>query len=308
MRKAITKIRECRHQLGLTQHDVAVRLGVTRKLFSRWERGELVVSERYREELARILQCDRQSLEDPAESRSRLHKSVVSLWQRPSTRANYPRGATVQDVLRLGSFATKVVHAAREQLTPEEFRVLSDEFPRDTAHELLLLFMLIASGARLMWTSPALHQCPLLVLDDFLPDYGANQMQWALTWERDEARYVLFSQVRLKAPYVKARARVDFLIMEKKPGKRGQWVFAELDGDPHKSQSSQDEERAEGLLIPELRYDNDKLFTEHWMLRFFRDLERAGGEGARREFQRRREARERRAQRFKQIEEHRRAA
>lgn len=308
MRRINIDIRTRRNALHMTQAKLASEVGVTRKTLSHWETGRRTVPPVWRDKLARHLQVDPKVLFQSVQEPTPWRKAVTCDVSKCPTRTNYPVGGTVDEMLRKGWLAEQIYRVASEQLSADDLRVIVEEFPRDTAYELLFIFMIIANGGRLTWTSPARHRCPLLVMDDFLPDYGGHQMQWALEWERDGERFVLFSQIWLKAPYVKWRGRVDFLLLHKQPGQHGQWTCVEFDGRHHSSQTTQDEERAEGLLIPELRYDNKKLFVDQWFPRFLQDLREASQRGAMLEKQRRQQARQRREERILQIEERRAAA
>jgi hypothetical protein len=67
---------------------------------------------------------------------------------------------------------------------------------------------------------------------------------------------LMYGQVRVLGARRKP-FRLDFLIYYKRDGQRGQWIYMELDGWQHLYTPAQDEERAEGIGIPELRYDNE---------------------------------------------------
>lgn len=89
-----------------------------------------------------------------------------------------------------------------------------------------------------------------------------------------------FGQVAIRSAWVKSSCRVDFLICYKQDRKRRQWMYLELDGAQHHTETFQDAERAENLLVPELRYDNHKLRTLDWMTTFMSDVRKRAIEGA----------------------------
>lgn len=293
-------LRDRRRQLGLSQGQVASSVGVRVQVYGRWERGERAVPSEQRDAVARALEVRVSDL--PISSAARRRFPFRRLFRRGDPiRGRYPIGGTLDNCLRIAGWIDAVHRSVRSALDSRHYAALMDEFPRDTGFELLLLMLLIADGGTLEWTSPAEFHCPLLVLDDFLPDYGGNQKQWAVCWVRDGEHIVVFGQVRLKAPYVKASPRVDLLVFHKLPNQRGQWLYVELDGRQHPTQQDLDAERAEGLLIPELRYDNQKLRSPEWYRRFLDDVRQGATEGARRERDRKRQALVRRRQREQQM-------
>lgn len=77
----------------------------------------------------------------------------------------------------------------------------------------------------------------------------------------------------------------------KAEGRRGEWLYLELDGAHHLSQPAQDGERAENLLIPELRYDNLKLRSPEWFSSFMKDVRAKAADGSERARERQRKAR-----------------
>lgn len=308
MRRAHIAIQTRRHELRLTQEQLAASVGVTRKTLSHWETGTRIVPSRWRDRLAHQLQIDASDLFRSVQAPSPWRIAKSDDATRLPTRANYPIGGTIDEMLRQGRRSERIYQAARALLSEEDHQVVLDEFPRDTAFELLFIFTLIANGGQLTWSSPSRLQCPLLVMDDFLPEYGGDQMQWAIEWQREDERFVVFGQIRIKAPYVKWSGRADFLVFHKQPGQHGQWTIVEFDGRHHPSQTARDEDRAEGLLIPELRYDNEKLRIEHWFPGFLEKLRKTSERGAQLEKQRRKQAHRLRAERVHEIEQRRAAA
>lgn len=271
-------ITACRRACGLSQEKLARAVGVSRALIWRWEQGSCVPPRRLWQPLALGLGT---ALEDVAEACGDIAERTPrsQRWNR-STRRRLPVGSTIDQMLRLCPLAEQMHAAAKRNLTEREYRAVLDEYPRQTPYELLLIFILLAVGARLIWTSPRKLGIRTLVLDDFASEYGADQMQWALCWEGDRESLVLFGQVRFRAAYVKGSFRVDFLALYREEGKQEQWLYVELDGNPHPLEQSQDQERAENLLIPELRYDNGRLRSDRWFTQFMSDVRRKAAEGA----------------------------
>lgn len=301
MQKKSINLRPYREALGLSITDTAAQLGVSRQTLSRWETGAREVPPESREKICTLLRISPSEVNWLTTRPARWRIAQSGDLAIPPVRRPYPVGGTLDEMLRLGPMAEQIHAAARAQLTDEEHRIIVNEFPRDTPHELLFILMVVADGGRLVRSSPARFRCPMLVMDDFLPDLGADQMQWALEWERDDERFVIFGQVRIKAAYVKWGARVDFLVFYKKRGKRRQWTYVEFNGRHHLTQEMQDNERAEGLLIPELRYDNPKLLVELWFVRFKEDLRTSAEQGAKRERERLQRAATARTERLDQI-------
>lgn len=283
-----------REALKRSQAEVAAALGVKRSVYSRWERGERMVSEPWREKVAALLEIDAALLE-PTEKGARPPSLLEDTRHR--ARLRYPIGGTLDEVARLGQYACAVVSRARRAIGDAAVQRLVDEFPRDTKHELLLVLTLAAFGGRPLWTSPLRFDCPLLVLDDFRSEYRGDQMRWAVLWKGDGEYLVVFGQVRVKSVFQSNRARVDCLVYHKVRGRRGRWMIVELDGSHHATQPSQDEERAEYLLIPTIRYDNQKLLTDAWFGRFLHDIRGASEYGARTQARRDADADQRRRER-----------
>lgn len=272
-------IRQLRSARGLTQRALASAVGVSRQLVAAWESGILRVSEIHRPRLAA-------KLETTVEELVRRNPAVPSFDDIPDmrkarrARPHLPIGATIDQMLRLGPMAERVHREARRVLTEEAYRDLCDYFPRMTPEELLAVFILVVMGARPVWTSPRQFRCPMVILDDFANEYGGDQMQRALLWRGDGEWMVVFAQLRARAAVYKGSYRVDFLVYYKAEGKRGQWLYVELDGKQHTSQPTQDGERAENLLIPEIRYDNLKLRYDGWFATLMRDIRAKAALGA----------------------------
>lgn len=288
----------------MSQVCAAAALGVSPTVYARWERGDRSVPAALRERVAAFLGVDSATL-SRAERCTQVPR--VAGDARHRVREPYPIGGSIDDVARLGRHACAIISSAKEAIGDEAVRHLADVFPRDTKHELLVVLTLIARGARPIWTRPLRFDCPLLVLDDFRSEYGGDQMQWALLWEGDGELVVVFGQVRVKTIFQSTRARCDFLVYHKVRGRRGQWTPVELDGSQHATQPSQDAERAENLLVPTIRYDNQKLLSDAWFPRFLQDLRAASERGARMRNRRDAESdtyrREREAQLQRRIEE-----
>lgn len=295
-------LRARREALKMSQTEAAAALGVGRSVYARWDRGERTVPQEWRDKIAALLDVDAAQLE-PAEKGARLPTSFDSTRHR--VRRRYPSGGTVDDVARLGRHAGAVLAQARRAIGEAAVQRLVDDFPRDTKHELLLVLTAAAFGGRPLRTCPSRFDCPLLVLDDFRSEHGGDQMQWAVLWEGDDECVVLFGQVRVKSIFGSTRARADFLVYHKVRGRPGQWLIVELDGSHHATQPSQDEERAENLLIPTIRYDNQKLLTDAWFPRFLNDVRAASERGARLRARRDADADERRHEREAQLRQRR---
>lgn len=287
-----------REALKMSQAELAAAIGVERSVYARWERGRRAVPEAWREKVGVLLDLDVALLE-PAEKGARAPSSLDDTRHR--VRRRYPIGGTLDDVLRLGRHACAVVAEARRVIGDAAVQRLVEHFARDTKHELLLVLTVAAFGGRPLWTSPMRFDCPLLVLDDFRSEYGGDQMQWAVLWEGDGEYAVFFGQVRVKTIFQSTRARADFLVYHKARGRRGQCTLVELDGSHHATQPSQDEERAENLLVPTIRYDNQKLLTDTWFPRFLNDLRTASERGARLQARRDADADQRRREREAQL-------
>jgi transcriptional regulator with XRE-family HTH domain len=308
MNSRIILLKKRRVELGMKQSQVAERVGVCQQTYSEWETGKAPTPVEYHESLAETLGLDPDlvkaaTLQGVAAVRIRRHHE-----QRHAMRRHYPLGASVDDVPSISPWGGEVISTARSLLSEEDFGVLALEYPRDTRHELLVVFTATLYGFLVVWTSPARSGCPWLVLHDFLPEYGGSQVQPALLWQCGNESILIFGQVRLKAPFVKASARVDFLIRYKCAGKRQQWIYVEIDGRHHWNQRDQDENRAEGLLIPELRYDNHRVGTRDWFPRFLEDVRKKAAEGAARDRHRKAFAEEERQKRIEEQQRRRGAA
>ena len=137
------------------------------------------------------------------------------------------------------------------------------------------------------------------MLDDFEKKPGGEQSQPALLWRGTDDWMLWYGQVRAlgtgRRPY-----RVDFLIHYKKKRRRGVWGTVELDGDLHDLTPNQDAQRAEGLGIPEIRYDNEATRCSDFFDRLVRDVRKTAIVAARWDREHRKEARVRRREREQQ--------
>ena len=110
---------------------------------------------------------------------------------------------------------------------------------------------------------------------------------------------LLYGQVRVlgtgRRPY-----RVDLLVHYKKKRRRSVWMTVEIDGDPHALTPNQDAARAEGLGVPEIRYDNEATRYSDFFDRLVRDVRKAAIVAARWDREHRKEARLRRRERERQ--------
>lgn len=290
-----------REALSLSQSAAAAALGVHRSVYARWERGLRAVPQHWRERVATMLEIDAQhaSLLEPPDAPARIPRALDS--SRHPVRRPYPIGGSLDDVLRLGRTAPATFDRALRVAGESDVQRLVEGFARDTRHELLVVLKILAHGGRPLWTRPLRFGCPLLVLDDFRSEYGGDQMQWAVLWEGDNEHLVVFGQLRVKSVFGASLARVDFVVHHKTRGRRGQWMTVELDGAHHATQPSQDEQRAESLLIPEIRYDNLKVLGDGWFARFLVDVRAASERGARTQAERDVKAARRRVEREAQI-------
>jgi DNA-binding XRE family transcriptional regulator len=292
---------ECRRRLRLLQSQVAERVGVPQQTYSDWERGEAPIPYKHRPALAVALEVDEVSLGAHAQDAIVATPTRHPRRRRHDTRRTFPVGGTLEEMARIGEWGRNLRLTVESALTPQQYRALELNFPRDTPHELFMPCCAIAFGFDLIWTSPARARCPWLVQHDFLPEYGGHLMQFALRWDRDGELLTIFGQIRLKAPYVKSSARVDFLVLYRRAGRPPQWLTVEFDGGHHLLQPNQDSQRAEGLLIPELRYDNFRVRRSEWFPLFLEDVRNAAEEGARRARRRRRAGDERRDERIRRL-------
>ena len=210
-------------------------------------------------------------------------------------------GATVEQARRAGGCSEFLYREILQAASPDDTRRAVDEFARDTRHELLTVFHALRNGARMVMTSPHRHRCPSLVLDDFEWVYGGDQHQPAVLWRGDGEWWLMFGQVRIRGG-VRWAYRVDFLLHYKRAGRPGQWMFIELDGFEHKRTPNQDAERAEGLGIPEIRYDNEQTLSRGFFERLLRDVRAASAQGERLRRERKKKARKARHQREQEAE------
>ena len=134
------------------------------------------------------------------------------------------------------------------------------------------------------------------MLDDFEKKPGGEQSQPALLWRGTDDWMLWYGQVRAlgtgRRPY-----RVDFLIHYKKKRRRGVWGTVELDGDLHDLTPNQDAERAEGIPVPEIRYDNQVVCCSDFFDRLVRDVRRKSTQSIAWARERKKRAREERRQR-----------
>jgi transcriptional regulator with XRE-family HTH domain len=307
MSERVVILYESRRALRLTQSQIAKKIGVCKQVYSTWERGAPIPAER-RVAVAQALKIDVEALKAIVRAAVSPQPVTSRHVQRHSQRRDYPIGATVGEMELACPRSREIVLRTKAALPPEQYRILAHEYPRDTPYELLAVFDSIDHGFELVWSSGARAGCPWLIMKDFLPEYGGHQLQPALLWEREDENILIFGQVRLKAPFVKWGARVDFLVRYKRTGRRAQWMYVELDGRDHILQPGQDGNRAEGLLIPELRYDNHRVRNGGWFARFLDDIREAAADGARRERKRKTLGKEMRQERIDSINNRGRAA
>ena len=282
------QLRSRRRELGLTQRDVATRLGVTRPLVCSWERGRRSPPAERLEELERVLSVSLEGvrLDAPiAPERAFSHapgtpsSASTPPWKRTlrarrRVRPPYPHAATLEQMLRLDVCAARVHEAAVRGLGPEACADVVARFPRDTRHELLVAFHVLSRGAHMVEAAPDHQKCPLFVLDDYEKVPGGAQYQPALFWRGKHESMLIYSQVRVlgagRRPF-----RVDFLIHYRPARRHGAWITVEIDGPQHSLTPHQDADRAEGLGIPEVRYDNEATRRSDFFERFLCDVRRA---------------------------------
>lgn len=202
-------------------------------------------------------------------------------------------------MLQVGGWAPRVHDAARQKLGEVACAEVGARFPRDTPYELLVAFHALSRGTRLVETSPDSQECPLFVLDDFEKKPGGDQRQPALLWRGTDAWMLLYGQVRVLGAG-RRPCRVDFLIHYRRRRSHGVWMTVEIDGAPHELTPNQDADRAEGLGIPELRYDNEQTRYSDFFDRLLRDVRKTAVVAARWDRTRKKEANLRRHEREQQ--------
>ena len=118
MSKSLGQILQTRRrEMGLTQREVAARVGVCRTVVSKWERGESRPAPHHLEALAQTLQLRDESLQagrSPSAARPRYRPCL--LRRRRRVRPIYPHSATLEQMLRLGGWAPRVHEAALRRL------------------------------------------------------------------------------------------------------------------------------------------------------------------------------------------------
>jgi len=206
-------------------------------------------------------------------------------------------------MLRLAGAQALHQHAVK-RLPAADYETIVEGFPRDTAHELLAVFHVLDKNSFVVTTTLEALRCPLFVLDDFEWIYGGSQRQTAVLWRGEDEYMLIFGQVRVRISGNGA-ARLDLLVYYKARGRRGQWVFVELDGDQHKDTRHQDADRAVGIGIPELRYDNDEVLRWDFFQRLVRDVRSKAQVGRKWDLERRGKAMDERAKREVQAAERR---
>ena len=295
-------LRTRRLALGLLQTDVARRVGVDRACVSRWESGKAQPPPERHDALAATLEISREQLPEVAVQRKRPRpRRSACLRKRSRVRPLYPHSATLGQMLSLGGCALRVHEAARRKVGDDVCSEVARRFPRDTRHELLLAYHVLSRGARLVESAPAHRSCPIMILEDFEKTPGGDLRQPTLLWRGLDEVMALYGQVRVlgsgRRPY-----RLDFVVYYKRRGHPGAWMFVEVDGAPHLLTPNQDAERAEGIPVPEIRYDNEVVCCSDFFDRLVRDVRRKSSQSIAWARERQKRAREERRQREAQAE------
>lgn len=260
------RIQKLRRACGLRQSELARHLGVTTSALSHWETGRRPFPEERLDVVAAFLGVEPDTLLSASD------RSERSAGRTPRLRPPYPPGATVDDVSALGGQARLAISRAREQLTPGAWKMLSDEFPRDTREELLVALSLCQSDATVVLASPAQWGCPLHVMDDLDASVGDHLLQPAIVRRTHKDTLVVFGQVCLNVLGFGA-IRTDFLVFYQPAHRPGYFVLLEIDDrTSHEKKRLRDKERDQALPVPTLRYENGYVFKPWFASELLNDL------------------------------------
>lgn len=261
----------------MSQRKLARALGVSQGALSQWESGKRPFPSARLEKAAAAIGVPVETLigEDlPAPPRDTGRRLVL--------RPPYPPGATLEQVCQIGCHQQEVHDRVRARLDDELYRVLEEELPRDTRHELLVAMKLVADSGAIELSSPGHYQCTEHTMHDLDGGIGDHLLQPTVVWERGEERIVAFSQVWLNVLRY-GPIRVDFLLCYRRSGRRACWLALEIDDrSSHGEKRYRDEARALALSVPVLRYENHVVHQTWFLGRLLDDIRGLEPEAARR--------------------------
>lgn len=305
------RIAEIRRVRGLTQAEVARRLQVTPAALSQWERGlrpfplsRIAAAEEALGVSGEDALISREGPPSPPDANLSEAASPTAAGsgggRLPQLRPPYPPGATIEQVAAMGRFPRQVIERVEAALPADEMRLLSEAFPRDTRHELLVTLGVAQSNATVSLATPAQWRCPLHVMHDLNEGVGDHLLQPVIVRETGDELTVFFGQPWLNVARYQP-IRVDFLVYHRPKGERGYWLWVEIDDkSSHAEKRYRDAARELSLALPGLRYENH-VVTQPWFPeRLLADIRGKRDEAAERRRDRLRRARRRQRKREQQ--------
>jgi len=266
--------------------EFADKLGVSAPAVLQWESGLRPFPEAHLEAAAEALRVPVETL-----MTAELPVPTRELGRRPVLRPAYPCGATLDQLARLSPSARALVDRVRAHLTEPLLRLISEDWPRDTVHELRVALCFLDDKGGVELASTGHYRCPEHTMHDLDDSVGDHLLQPAITWARAEERIVLFSQIWLNVLRY-GPIRVDFMIYYRRKGRTGYWLILEIDDrSSHTEKTYRDEARALALTLPVLRYENHVVHQPWFFERLLKDVRNLESETARRRRERHRRAR-----------------
>lgn len=282
-----------RVERGMSQRQLARLLRMTRQAISHWECGVQAVPARHLHDLSHAFGLDPDDLRrDLAAQGARPRRRPV-LTGRRRRRLPYPIRGTVERMCALGEQEAGLQRAVQSALPPADYERVVEHFPRDTPHELLAVHQMLIGGCRSSVMAPIDARCPFFIRDDYDFTYAGDRLQPALVWRQGDERMIVFGQVDIYVTLQERGYRVDFLVYYQRRGKRGVWLYVEIDGGYHEETANQDARRAAGLMMPEIRYENHVVRRSGFFFRLLADVRKVVAGSVRRRKKQWREARQR---------------
>lgn len=189
----------------------------------------------------------------------------------------YPIRGSLPEMLALGPAAHDVYARAMSLHGRAVVEATVERLRRDSSHELLTAFHLLATSATLERTTLARLGCTLLAVDDPKTRRAAlSSMRDVLVLRRERRLTVFVPQVWILLPKWNRCCRPDFLIVDVRGASRPRLHDLEVDGRHHDDLADMDEERARALGLARLGFPTALVRQRGLAERILQAVDRAG--------------------------------
>lgn len=268
-----------RRELGLSQKELAGRLGVSQPLLSRWEHGVERVPDRHFKAIEDALMLEGGCLAALAlavsKGRPRAPEPIRGLARALRVLPAHPCKGTVEQVASMGPLADQVLaRVERLGYTQAQIAYVEQCVPHDSPLELLVVFWLLAAGFKLERWAPALAGVTLPVLvDGRSPSrYAGEMVRDALVLREEKRTVVLFPQVWLPPTAKGPMHCLDFLVLyvdhQRRHRGRSASAYIDLEVDSQFHDQWRDEQRERLIGLPRIGRRKERILFEG----FVRDL------------------------------------